>query len=244
MAHTLTALELFLILCAGIIPPLIWLWFWLKEDSKRPEPRNLLILSFFCGALAVIFVLPLQALSNKLLSPGLVLLLAWATIEELAKLGVAFAVDFRKRTYDEPVDSMIYLVTVALGFAAFENVLFLFKSMSESGVNISIITASMRFIGATLLHVFSSAILGGFMALGYCKSRRQKFVYLLAGILVASALHTLFNFFIMNEVIIEGTGNILAVFAMLWVGIILLLVFFEKVKTITCQINTVNLNKG
>ena len=195
------------------------------------------MLSFFGGALAVLVVLPFQALASKLFIPGLALLIAWATIEEVAKLGVAGLVDFRKRSYDEPVDTMIYLVTVALGFAAFENVLFLIKSLAEGGIHISIITAAMRFLGATLLHVFSSATIGGIMALAYCKSKREKIIYLILGILAGSALHTLFNFFIMNEIILEGTGNVLSVFAILWICVIFLLLFFEKVKTVTCKIS-------
>jgi len=164
------------------------------------------------------------------------MLLLWAFVEELAKYGVAFFVDFRKRTYDEPIDAMIYLITVALGFSAFENVLFLVRSLSEGGLQISLLTASMRFIGASLLHVFSSAVLGGFIAMAYCKSRRAKIVYLIYGVVLASVLHTLFNFFIINNSIMDGSGNVLTVFAILWVGVIFILWFFEKIKTVTCKI--------
>lgn len=238
MASSLSPLNLFLVLLAGVVPPLIWLWFWLKEDKKRPEPRKLLVTSFFFGALVVLFVIPIQGIAAHLFEPGLVLLLTWATIEELAKFGVAFFVDLRKKTYDEPIDAMVYLITVALGFAAFENVLFLLKSVSEGGIQVSLVTSMMRFIGASLLHVFSSATFGGIVALGYCKTRRQKLVYYIVGLLAASALHTLFNFFIMNEVVTSGSGNVLAVFAMLWVGIIFLLLFFERVKNVTCKVQT------
>lgn len=237
MASSLSALQLFFILCAGILPPLVWLWFWLKEDTRRPEPRKLLVLSFFAGALSVLFVVPFQAAAQYIFSPNLVLLLVWATIEEVTKYAVAFLIDFRKKAYDEPIDAMIYLITVALGFAAFENVLFLIKSMVAGGLSVGIMTAGMRFLGASLLHVFSSATLGGIIALAYCKSKRERIVSVLIGIMVASALHTLFNFFIMNESLSDGSGNVLAVFAVLWVGVMCLLLFFEKVKTITCKLS-------
>ena len=150
MASSLSALQLFFILCAGILPPLVWLWFWLKEDTRRPEPRKLLVLSFFAGALSVLFVVPFQAAAQYIFSPNLVLLLVWATIEEVTKYAVAFLIDFRKKAYDEPIDAMIYLITVALGFAAFENVLFLIKSMVAGGLSVGIMTAGMRFLGASL----------------------------------------------------------------------------------------------
>ena len=41
----------------GIVPALVWLWFWLREDTKHPEPRSLILLTFFYGALSVVFAL-------------------------------------------------------------------------------------------------------------------------------------------------------------------------------------------
>jgi protease PrsW len=218
----------------------LWLWFWLKEDRRRPEPRRLLILSFFGGALAVILVLPFQALAHKFIAPGVLLLFIWAGLEELIKLLVAFLIDFRKRSYDEPVDAMVYLLTVALGFSAFENILFLLKSYGEGGLEAGLTTASMRFLGATLLHVFSSSVLGGLLAMSFCKSRRQKWAYTLLGLISATVLHTMFNFFIINQGISSDNGNVLGVFLALWVGVLGLLLFFEKVKSITCQIKLVD----
>ena len=227
---------MFILLCAGTLPPLFWLWFWLKEDRRRPEPRALLVLTFFAGAFSVLLVLPFQALANSLIAPGFLLLFIWAGLEELIKLGVAFFVDFRKRSYDEPIDAMVYLTTVALGFASFENILFLLKSYGDGGLEAGISTAVMRFIGATLLHIVSSSVLGGVLAISFCKSRREKFYYALLGLSSATILHTLFNFFIINQDLETGTGNILTIFLILWFGVLGILLFFEKVKTITCKI--------
>jgi RsiW-degrading membrane proteinase PrsW (M82 family) len=41
----------------GVLPPLIWLWFWLKEDTRRPEPKALIGLAFLSGILAIAPVL-------------------------------------------------------------------------------------------------------------------------------------------------------------------------------------------
>lgn len=240
MANIFTAiapLELFIVLIAGILPALIWLWFWLKEDNKRPEPRNLLILSFFAGALVVLPVILLESYAMKALVSGLFLLIAWAFIEEVGKFAVAYLFDLRRRTYDEPIDAMIYLITVAIGFAAFENVLFLIKSLGSGGLEVSLATAAMRFLGATLLHVFSSSVLGGFLAISFCDSKIKKRLYTFGGLIVATLLHTLFNFFIMSRGVVNGGTNVITVFTILWIGIIFLLLFFEKVKTITCKIS-------
>ncbi len=239
MAHTLTASSLFLLLCAGVLPPLFWLWFWLKEDRRRPVPRKFLVTTFFAGALSVLFVLPVQAVAHKLVLPGALLIVVWALIEESAKYVAAYIADFSKRPYREPVDAMVYLLTAALGFASFENVLFLVKSFGTGGLEAGLLTASMRFLGATLLHVFSSAILGGIIALAFCKSKRVKQLYTLLGIGAATILHALFNFFIIHKDLETGSANILVVFIFLWLGVIGLLLFFEKVKSITCKIKTI-----
>ena len=238
MANQLTSSQFFLILCAGILPALIWLWFWLKEETRRPEPRGMILLSFFAGAFAILVVLPLQALAQKFFTPGLLLILSWATVEEAIKLMMAYFIAFRSPSYDEPIDAMVYLTTVALGFAAFENVLFLLNGIAD-GIAISIVTASMRFIGATLLHVFSSATLGGIIAMSFCKSRPKKVAYAIVGLITASVLHTLFNLFIINPEWLGESVNILTVFATLWLGIIALLLFFEKIKSVTCNIKQI-----
>ena len=54
----------------GILPALIWLWFWLREDREAPEPRGLIALSFAAGMAVVYFVLPIQKLAVLAL-PGI-----------------------------------------------------------------------------------------------------------------------------------------------------------------------------
>jgi len=51
----------------GILPALIWLWFWLKEDKENPEPKGLLFLTFILGMIAVIIILPLEKIASGLI---------------------------------------------------------------------------------------------------------------------------------------------------------------------------------
>jgi len=44
----------------------VWLWFWLKEDAKRPEPKRLLFAAFAAGMIAVPFALSLEKFAVKL----------------------------------------------------------------------------------------------------------------------------------------------------------------------------------
>ena len=211
-------------LIGGILPALLWLWFWLREDV-HPEPKRLIFLAFIMGALTIPFVVPLQKYSQTILT-GTLLILAWAAIEELFKYGFAYFSVLRNKEMNEPIDGVIYMISVALGFAALENALFLLEPIAQGNIAESILTGNFRFFGATLLHVLSSATVGVFIAFGFYKGKSYKRFLTLIGIILAIALHTLFNFFIISS---NGTGMLL-VFGSVWVGIIILLITIEKIK--------------
>ena len=63
---------LILAFLGGIIPSLLWLWFWLKEEEKgKSEPSGLLAICFIVGMISVFFVLPLEKfIQNNLDSHG------------------------------------------------------------------------------------------------------------------------------------------------------------------------------
>lgn len=215
----------------GILPALFWLWFWWREDSHT-EPKKVILLVFLGGMLTTIPVFFLERATHQVLPFGFLLILAWAGIEEGMKYLSAAILAFHGKDFDEPIDPMMYMITSALGFAALENSLFLFSSMGNDLVHISIISAAMRFVGATLLHVLASAVFGGFIALAFCKSRWTRLWYTILGGGVATLLHTMFNYFIIQE-----ESAVLLVFSALWIGILLLLLFFERIKIIVCNIN-------
>lgn len=207
----------------GLLPSFAWLAFYLQEDL-HPEPRRLIFLTFLAGAAVTVVVFAAQLAWNagvellEFSSRGFASLLGLAAIEELFKFGAAYFVVARSRAFDEPVDAMIYLIVAALGFAAVENIGALdttadaFRSanggMSAApGVALAsriFETTTLRFIGATLLHALSSAIVGFYWAKGILRGRTARF--LVAGILIATGLHALFNYFILRfEEVIYAT---------------------------------------
>jgi protease PrsW len=214
-------------LLGGILPALLWLWFWLKEDKKRPEPRGLIILAFITGMIVVPLVLPFEKFVDVNFT-GTTVIIFWASIEEVFKYIGAYFVVLRRKEMDEPVDAVIYMITVALGFAALENALFLLTPLINGDFINTIINGNLRFLGATLLHTLSSATVGVMIALSFYRGAAFKKVYAFLGLILAIVLHTLFNFYIMKE---EGS-QMLTVFFFVWIGIIILIFFFEKIKRI------------
>ena len=218
-------LILLLALLGGILPALLWLWFWLKEDSARPEPRGLIMLAFFGGMVTVPLVIPIEQIILSVSEGGIIILL-WAATEELMKYGIGIFFVLRRSAVDEPLDPIIYMITIALGFAALENTFFLLNPSLD--LLDGIVTGNLRFLGSTLLHVLASAMIGLGMALSFFKRPAIKRLWLLMGITVAIVLHSLFNFFIINN----NGEQLLTAFMFVWIGIILLLLSFEKVKRI------------
>lgn len=216
-------------LLGGVLPALFWLWFWLKEDRLHPEPRSRLILVFLAGMASVFLVLPLEQLALNLTGASMTTLtiLLWAAIEEICKYGVAYWTALRCKDTDEPIDAIIYMITVALGFSALENSLFLSNLIDLRLFSDSIVTGNSRFLGATLLHIVSSSAIGVLLGLAYYKKAFMKKVFLFTGLLLSIMLHTIFNL-----LIIRSDNSIFLVFTGVWTLVIMLIVLIEKVKTI------------
>ncbi len=213
----------------GLLPALVWLYFWLKEDSRCPEPRHLIFFAFVLGMIAVPLVLPFQKWAISYYGEiSLSVVFVWAAVEELMKYGVVAAAILWRKAVNEPIDAMMYMVTAALGFAALENTLFLLAPIADGKLVDSFITGNLRFLGATLLHVLASAVVGFAMAASFYTHKKLMPIYTSLGLILAIALNTIFNL-----LIISGEGyNTLTAFFFVWIGVVIILVLFEIARAI------------
>ena len=228
--------ALLLAILSGAIPAIFWLWFWLKqEDNEKHEPRGLIAISFILGGLIVFIAIWLEKYSLNFIKDNNVQIIIWAIIEESLKfLGVAIII-FGNKNVDQPIDYPMYFIATALGFAALENVLYLLNPFSVSGTVVGMLTGNLRFLGSTLLHAISSAMIGSAMGLSFYL-KQYRIIYLFAGIVCAIVLHSVFNFFIM-----KGSGeNFLSVFGFLWVVTIINILIFEKLKRMGIHVPVLN----
>ena len=212
----------YLPLILGFLPSFAWLIFYLEEDP-HPEPKKLIFEAFLAGAVSTFIVLGVQTLFNSwavdkgITAHTFLSFLFLAGIEEFFKFGAAWIVISKNRdNFDEPVDAMIYLIVVALGFAAVENM-----AAASSAGELAFETTTLRFIGATLLHTLSSGLLGYYWALSLIRIKRQT---LLIGFVLATLLHTIFNYLIIKYEPAVVPTIFLIIFA------IFILYDFEKLK--------------
>jgi len=193
----------------GVLPALAWLSYYLKKDI-HPEPRLMILKVFFWGALITLPVFFVQLGFSTLLA-GLKLpnfissILYWffviALTEELFKYLVVRRKVINNSNLDEPLDIMLYMIIAALGFAALENILYLFSPVDNLSLNQilsnTVAVSFVRFIGGTFLHTLASGTLGYFLVVEVYEIEKRGWFFFL-GLLLASSLHGLYNFSIMT----------------------------------------------
>ena len=189
MANIITSEVIWTLLLTGVLPALLWLFFWLREDRFQPEPRGLLILTFMAGAIAVFLITPLDQVAVFFGLTDINKILFFAAVEEIAKFGVVFLIDFNSSYLDEPIDYAIYLITGAIGFAAAENVLFLLEPSLQQNISFVIETGTLRFLGATILHSILGALLGLIIGFVFYKRKSTKIFFGALGLGIVIILH-------------------------------------------------------
>ncbi|MEK7636625.1 MAG: PrsW family glutamic-type intramembrane protease [Patescibacteria group bacterium] len=231
-------LAFFLITNAGylfltFLPPVIWLFFYLREDD-HPEPKRLIMTAFVGGILVAIPTAVIQyygirmtgqTLANLTAQYPIFLFLFMAFTEEYAKYFVVQNLIALRREFDEPIDAMIYLMSSAMGFAAIENALFSFPVFrGEFFAGLELVAG--RFLGANLLHVLASGVLGYFIARAYVSPNRRSVIFF--GLLTATALHAAFNYLILIKGVVSQGASYLILFLIILA--IVVFVEFERLR--------------
>lgn len=186
-----------LLILASIGPGLIWLWFFYRLDRYEPEPPKLILKLFFAGILLVIpaglleqFWRPqlLLSIQNGNWVNSLVLaFVIVALIEEGLKTGFLWWIIGKNENLNEPVDGIIYGITLGLGFASLENMLW--ARIFGFGV------AALRAVVTTLAHASFSGWAGHYIARFRTQgSDRPTLIW--SGFLVAWVSHGLYDFFL------------------------------------------------
>lgn len=177
-----------ILLSAAIAPGLALFSYFYLRNQMATEPRRTLLQSFLYGAAFTFPILFLQYVLKEegvFHSPFIQNVLFSSIIEEFFKWFVLLIAIYHHVEFDDPYDGVLYGVSISLGFATVENVLYL--------LTYGLDTAFMR----ALLPVSSHAIFGVVMGyyFGQCKfskeSKEKKCV--LVALLAPLLLHIIYN---------------------------------------------------
>lgn len=181
----------------------IWLYLIYRNDRFEPEPVRWL---FFVGiAGGLLSALPAAVLNSiAAMSLGITIdmlrgdsaagassLILFSLFvgfnEEFFKAAVAIFILKRLKEFNEPVDALIYSMTLALGFAAFENI----EYTAGGGLSVLIV----RSFTAVPLHVGLASIWGTGIARAKFYTGGSYLKTVIPYIIPAAILHTLYNLY-------------------------------------------------
>lgn len=202
------------LLAAGsFLPALIFLVWVRAHERHRREPWRAVLGLFLYGAtLGVVFALILASILDASLGVGsafLAAVVAAPLVEELTKgLGLGLA----RRHIDEPEDGIVYGVSVGVGFAATETLLYALVAFDDTSLGSAIGLVLLRNFTSLLLHAGSSALLG----FGYARMRLSNGAWpnLIPTYLLAVLVHALYNGLVLTRTWLGIAAAFLLVIAM------------------------------
>ena len=184
------------LLLATILPSILIILFFVYSD-KFKEPRGEIIKVFFYGILITIPAYFLNTYigdffyANTRVSENLISsFLTAAPVEEGLKLSVLYYFVYKMKDFNEPMDGIVYGVTVSLGFATFENYDYVFRWAEEWGVD-PYQMAIWRSYSAVPMHGLMGCIMGFYFGM-YAFTANKK--YLVLCLFVPFVIHGFYNF--------------------------------------------------
>lgn len=203
---------IFIYILAAILPAVFLLRYVYKQDTIEKEPPRLLWSLILCGVFSALASIVLEWIGNWILdntltkkSPYYILVLAFlvvAAVEEGCKLFFLKRRTWNDWNFSHLYDGVVYSVFVSLGFAAFENIKYVFSY----GLSVVLPRALFAIPG----HLGFSVFMGVFYGRAkLCENRGNnagKIVNLILGYGSAVLLHGFYDACAMNA---SAAANIL-----------------------------------
>ena len=173
----------------------ICLFIYFKDKYKR-EPLGVLMFSFFMGALSIIPALVIELAFtkpvNRLMGEGILYTAVFSYIivalsEEGSKFLALRFVPYRRKSFDDPFDGIVYSVMVGMGFATLENIGYVLQHGMGTGI--------LRMFLSVPAHGTFAVLMGYYIGLAkFDQARRKK--YMLLAVLWPVIFHGTFDFFL------------------------------------------------
>ena len=189
-------METITILLTALLPIAILVYYIYDKDKNSPEPTGQLVKAFFYGILSVplsLFIsIPLGAMgvypaeATNILGSISTAFFGAAIPEEIAKLFVLWLVLRKNPYFDENMDGIVYAVCVSLGFAALENIMYLFSN-TETFLSVGVARAIFAVPG----HFCFGILMGYYYSLAkfYPKSAIKNKMLVLIAPIIAHGLY-------------------------------------------------------
>lgn len=189
----------------AIIPPILWLTIFYRQDRLNPEPKSLVLKTLILGALVqkAVYV-PLISLvfpqgNRSITTMGsnfIITIILIAIIQEAVKLmSVRYSV-YPSNEFDEDIDGIIYGSALGLGFATMTSI---DSIISSGGAMLTNVTSLV------VIETFAHASITGLSCyiLGVSKQKKFSIIRLPIALIIASVLNAITQF-LLNTVVRQG----------------------------------------
>jgi RsiW-degrading membrane proteinase PrsW (M82 family)/ribosomal protein S18 acetylase RimI-like enzyme len=193
------------LIALALAPGIAICLFIFHRDAYNREPKTNLFVTFILGAVTVV---PAALIENSMIDMqqdsiiwiAVRAFLMVALVEELSKFAVLRLYSFPRKSFDEPLDGIVYGVVASMGFATLENVLYVSK-YADMGMGYQV--AWMRMFLAVPAHATFGVIMG--YHVGKAKfDNDNRFKWLFKGVLWATVFHGFYDFFLF----LQGTPEV------------------------------------
>ncbi|WP_349407589.1 glutamic-type intramembrane protease PrsW [Pseudalkalibacillus sp. SCS-8] len=202
---------MFTILSAGIAPGVALLSFFYLKEKYKPEPILMVLRTFIIGILLVFPVMVLQfGIHEELFVPAWVdAFLVSGMLEEFFKWFLLYFAAYQHIDFDDPYDGIIYGVSISLGFATAENVLYLLSNGVE--------TAMYRALLPVSSHALFGVTMGYYLSRGKsARSLQRKRIFIFISVLIPIIFHGFYDYIIFSFMEGEWIFFMLPFMVFLW----------------------------
>jgi RsiW-degrading membrane proteinase PrsW (M82 family) len=202
---------MFIVFIAAILPAIVLIVHIYNRDKWQKEPPRQLFKAFVYGVGSAMIVLLLPAFGLVSATPGTSISAqignAFSTAaipEEMAKLFMLWLFLRKCKEFDEHMDAIVYAVCVGMGFAATENILYLF-----SNINNWVATGIMRALISVPAHFFFAIIMSYYYSLAHFRIGKNRILDAAFALLIPVIAHGIFDALLFVSAMSEELAGIL-----------------------------------
>ena len=200
------------LLIASIAPAIFIMFIVYKYDTIK-EPLSMLVKAFFGGLLSIVITLiVVYPIADVKLASGAMQSFFDAFItagipEELSKWIIFYWLISKAKDFDQYYDGILYAIFISMGFALFENIMYVF----EHGMG----TAIVRSIISVPGHMLFAVPMGYYLSLSRFESGTSARYHIFLSLAIPILLHGTFDFILMYSSAKDDLNPGLAGFLML-----------------------------
>jgi RsiW-degrading membrane proteinase PrsW (M82 family) len=212
--------NLSLILLA-ISPAIILITYIYLVDKQQREPLPQILKGFLFGIISAFLAVPAAMffadvnfytdIYTNAVEACRTAFFGAALPEEAAKLFMLWLLVRKNKYFDERIDGIVYAVAISMGFAAFENLLYLFSNYEQwltVGLTRAALSVPAHYAFAVLMGYYYSKV-----HFGISHSSKDKLMTLLAPVIV----HTIFDWILFSISITPALTGILSIVFIIFV---------------------------